>query len=72
MFNMNGHIESVAFPGTVPTMFFVKSNPVIESRLEKLDWNTQEEVRKHLDEFHSQEEMEIFINHLTDGGRSNT
>lgn len=69
---MNGFVESGAFSGSGPTQFFVNSNPALENRLAELDGDMQNEVRKHLDEFHSQEEMEIFINHLTDGGRSIT
>ncbi|MBH1940573.1 hypothetical protein I5677_06705 [Mobilitalea sibirica] len=67
MLDFNGFAESGAFSGLDPAQFFISHNPRIESRLDQLDGATRDEVKNHLREFHSEEEMERFIDHLTIG-----
>lgn len=71
MMNFNGYIDSAnQFSGGLAnaslTNFFM-SESALEKRLEGLDEESRREVRKHLNEFHSAEEMEMFINQKTRG-----
>ncbi len=73
MMNFNGFIDtgSQYNGGLVDsglTNFFFTNNSEYEKRLEGLDDETRKEVRKHLDEFHTVEEMEMFIQQKTRGG----
>lgn len=70
MINFNGFVESGAFSGSSPTQFFTNSSLDLESRLEGLDEKDRREVRKRIGEFHTVEEMEMFIKQKT-GGRKN-
>lgn len=72
MLNFNGYAESGALSGSSPTQFYMTSNSAMERRLSELDKETRREVRKHMDEFHSEEEMDMFIKQMTKGGRSIT
>lgn len=69
MWNFNGFVESGAFSGSSPTQFFRATNSALERRLAELDGDTRKEVRKHMGDFHSEEEMERFIDHLQNSGR---
>lgn len=62
MLNLNGYIGSGSFTGSSPIPLIININPDLERRLDELDDKTRKEVRKHIDEFHSKEEMEMFIN----------
>lgn len=73
MMNFNGYIDtgSQYNAGLVDaglTSFYLTNKSEYEKRLEGLDDETRREVRKHLDEFHSLEEMEMFIRQKTKGG----
>ncbi|HWT27760.1 MAG TPA: hypothetical protein VN131_07455 [Mobilitalea sp.] len=72
MYNLDGFIESGALSGSSPINFYISHDQEFERRISSLDQDTRKEVRKHLNEFHSVEEMERFINHLTDGESSYT
>lgn len=63
MFDFNNFVESGAFSGTAPTQFFISRHSEWDDRLAQLDEKTGNEVRKHLDEIHTDEELEIMINH---------
>lgn len=68
MFNFNGFAESGAFSGSSPIQFFKQTNSALERRLAELDEAKRKEVRKHLGDFHNEEEMERFIDHLNNDG----
>lgn len=72
MFDFKGFVESGAFSAPGITQFFISHNPKVESRLNELDGETRKKVIRHMDDFHSEEEMERFIDHLTNGGRTIT
>ena len=65
MYGFHDYVNSGAFSGTNPTQFFIAHNPNIEKRLAELDDKTSRTVKNHLGEFHSEEEMERFIDHIT-------
>ena len=50
------------------TNFLFTNKSEYKKRLEGLDDETRKEVRKHLDDFHTIEEMEMFIRQKTRGG----
>lgn len=73
MMNFNGHIDtgsqfSAGLIDTSLTNFYFTNKSEYERRLDGLDDETRQEVRKHLDEFHTIEEMEMFIRQKTKGG----
>lgn len=72
MMNFYGHIDtgsqySSGLADTSLTNFFFKNESELENRLEGLDEESRKEVRKHLDEFQTAEQMEMFINQKTRG-----
>lgn len=73
MMNFNGYIDagsqfSAGLSGSAVTNFYLKNKSEFEKRLDGLDDETRREVRKHMDEFHTVEEMEMFIKQKTRGG----
>lgn len=72
MMNFNGHIDtgsqfSAGYVGASLTGFFFINESDFEKHLEGLDDESRREVRKHIGEFHSVEELEMFINQKTRG-----
>lgn len=72
MMNFNGFIDTgsqynggLVSAGLTNLYFTNKSE--YDNRLDGLDDETRKEVEKHLDEFHSVEEMEMFIQQKTKG-----
>jgi hypothetical protein len=73
MMNFNGYIDtgnqySAGLANSSITNFYITNKSEYEKRLDGLDDDTRKLVRKHLDEFHSIEEMEMFIRQKTKGG----
>jgi hypothetical protein len=71
--NFNGFIDtgsqySAGLTDASITNFYYNKESEYEARLDGLDDETRKEVRKHLDEFHTIEEMEMFIKQKTRGG----
>ncbi|NLO08879.1 MAG: hypothetical protein GX129_03305 [Clostridiales bacterium] len=72
MMNFNGHIDtgsqfSAGFIDSGLTNFYFTNKSEYEERLDGLDDETRKEVKKHIDEFHTIEEMEMFIQQKTRG-----
>lgn len=65
MYDYDGFIDSGIVNATPLIPYMMDSNSYTEGRLAELDQETRNIVRKHVGEFHSKEEMEIFINHTT-------
>lgn len=70
--NTNGRVDmgSQYSSGLVYTGlsgYYSANNPDFEKCLDGLDDETIKEVRKHIDEFHTVEEMEMYINQKTKG-----
>ena len=73
MMNFNGYIDTgnqfnAGLADSSLTNFYYTNKSEYEERLDGLDEETRKEVRKHLDEFHTIEEMEMFIKQKTKGG----
>lgn len=72
MMNFNGFIDTGnQYNGGLVnaglTSFYFTNKSEYEKRLDGLDDDIRMEVKKHLDEFHSLEEMEMFIQQKTRG-----
>lgn len=72
MMNINGRIDmgSQYSSGLIYTGLSnssTKNNQAFERYLDGLDEETVKEVRKHMDEFRTVEEMEMFIRQKTNG-----
>lgn len=65
MYDYDGFIDSGVVNATPLIPYMMDSNSYTEERLAELDQETRNEVRKHVGEFHSREEMEMFINHIS-------
>lgn len=73
MMNFFGFNESGAFSGSSQSYFYISHDSRLEQRLAELDPDTRKQVKKRLGDFHSEEEMELFINQIkANGGRSFT
>jgi hypothetical protein len=73
MMNFNGYIDTgsqynAGLANASLTNFYFMNESDLESRLEGLDDETRKEVRKHMDEFHTVEQMDMFIKQKTRGG----
>ncbi|CUH92166.1 hypothetical protein [Herbinix luporum] len=73
MMNFSGFIDTGSqFNGGMSdssiTHFYLNNKSEIEKRLDGLDEDTRQEVQKHLDEFSTVEQMEMFIKQKTSGG----
>lgn len=69
--NSNGYIDaggqfSAGLADTALTNFY-NNDSEFEKRLDGLDDETRKDVRKHMSEFHTVEEMEMYINQKTRG-----
>lgn len=73
--NFNGYIDAGnQFNGGLSnsslTSFYYMRNPDLEKRLDGLDEETRKEVLKHIDEFRTAEQLEMFIKQKTNEGKS--
>jgi len=73
--NFNGYIDTgsqfnAGLTSSSLTNFYFMNESEMEKRLDGLDDKTRKEVRKHMDEFHTLEEMEMFIKQKTRGGEN--
>lgn len=71
--NFSGYIDtgsqfSAGLAASGLTNFYIMNETDLEKRLDGLDEDTRKKVRKHMDEFHTVEEMEMFIKQKTRGG----
>jgi hypothetical protein len=70
MMNFNGYIDTAnqfngALSNSSLTSFYNMKNTDLEKRLDGLDEETKNEVMKHIDEFQTAEQLEMFINQKT-------
>lgn len=72
MMNYNGYINTGnpnnGLSGSALPIFLFMNENELEKRLDGLDEETKNEVRKHMDEFQTVEQMEMFIKQKTNGG----
>lgn len=59
---------SATIAGAAISNLLTHSGNEYEKHLDGLDDETRKTVRKHMDEFHTVEEMEMFIKQKTNGG----
>lgn len=74
MMNFNGYIDAGnqfngGFSNSSLTSFYYMRDPEIEKRLDGLDEETRNEVLKHMDEFRTAEQLEMFIKQKTNAGK---
>lgn len=73
MMNFNGYIDTgnqynAGLSGSSLTGFYYINKSDIEKRLDGLDEETRNEVMKHMDEFQTVEQLEMFIKQKTKYG----
>lgn len=70
MMNFNGYIDTgnqynAGFSNSSLTNFYYMRESELEKRLDGLDEETKKKVLKHMDEFQTVEQMEMFIRQKT-------
>lgn len=75
MMNFNGYIDTgnqfnAGFSNSSLTGFYYMSNPQMQKCLDGLDEETRKEVMKHIDEFQTVEQLEMFINQKIGKGKN--
>ncbi|HPU63119.1 MAG TPA: hypothetical protein PK304_03095 [Mobilitalea sp.] len=75
MMNFNGYIDTgeqfnAAFSNSSLTGFYNIRNPQILKCLDGLDEKARKEVMKHIDEFQTVEQVEMFINQKIGRGKN--